>query len=88
MAGIREVYELVDRATAPLRNIEKSMAGVVNQTVILNVTLNENTQAQKTVEQAVRQTDSAAKALTGTIGRLVAAFGGLAIVKQTIGMSD
>lgn len=31
MAGIREVYELVDRATAPLRNIENAMTGVTEQ---------------------------------------------------------
>ena len=88
MAGIREVYELVDRATAPLRDIEKAMGGVVNQTVNLNITLNENSNTQRIVEQSMRQTDTAAKALSGTIGKLVAAFGGLALIKQVIGLSD
>jgi len=88
MAGIREVYELVDRATAPLRDIEKAMGGVVNQTVNLNITLNENTQAQRVVEQSIRQTDTAAKLLTGTIGKLVAAFGGLTLIKKAIDLSD
>ena len=68
MAGIREVYELVDRATAPLRDIEKAMGGVVNQTVNLNITLNENSNPQRVVDQSLRQTDTAAKLLTGTIG--------------------
>lgn len=88
MANIREVFELVDHATAPLRNIEKAMAGVVNQTVTVNVTLNENAQAQRTVERAMRQTDTAASALSGTIGRLVAAFGGLALIKRALDLSD
>ena len=88
MANIHEVYELVDHATAPLRNIEKAMAGVVNQTVTVNVTLNENAQAQRTVERAMRQTDSAASALSGTIGKLVAAFGGLALIKRALDLSD
>ena len=88
MAGIREVYELVDRATAPLRDIEKAMGGVVNQTVNLNITLNENTQAQRVVEQSIRQTDTAAKLLTGTIGKLVAAFGGLTLIKKAVDLSD
>jgi len=88
MAGIREVYELVDRATAPLRNIEQAMGGVVNQTVNVNVTLNENAQAQRTVERAMRQTDSAASALSGTIGKLVAAFGGLALIRRALDLSD
>lgn len=88
MAGIREVFEIVDRATAPLRNVQAAMGGVVNQAVILNVTLNENVNAQRQVEQAVRQTDTAAKTLTGTIGKLVAAFGGLALVKKALDLSD
>ena len=88
MANIREVFELVDHATAPLRNIEKAMAGVVNQTVTVNVTLNENAQAQRTVERAMRQTDSAASALSGTIGKLVAAFGGLALIRRALDLSD
>ena len=88
MAGIREVYELVDRATAPLRDIEKAMGGVVNQTVNLNITLNENSNTQRIVEQSMRQTDTAAKALSGTIGKLVAAFGGLALIKKAIDLSD
>lgn len=88
MANIREVFELVDHATAPLRNIEKAMAGVVNQTVNVNVTLNENAQAQRTVERAMRQTDTAASALSGTIGKLVAAFGGLALIKRALDLSD
>ena len=88
MAGIREVYEIVDRATAPLRNVQAAMGGVVNQTVILNITLNENVQAQQAVEKAVKQTDTAAKALTGTIGRLVAAFGGLTLLKKAVDLSD
>ena len=88
MAGIREVYELVDRATAPLRDIEKAMGGVVNQTVNLNITLNENSNTQRVVEQSMRQTDTAAKLLTGTIGKLVAAFGGLTLVKKAIDLSD
>lgn len=88
MANIREVYEIIDRATAPLRNIEQAMGGVVNQTVNVNVTLNENAQAQRTVERAMRQTDSAASALSGTIGKLVAAFGGLALIKRALDLSD
>lgn len=88
MANIREVFELVDHATAPLRNIEKAMAGVVNQTVNVNVTLNENAQAQRTVERAMRQTDTAASALSGTIGKLVAAFGGLALIRRALDLSD
>lgn len=88
MANIREVYEIIDRATAPLRNIEQAMGGVVNQTVNVNVTLNENAQAQGTVERAMRQTDSAASALSGTIGKLVAAFGGLALIKRALDLSD
>ncbi len=88
MANIREVFELVDHATAPLRNIEKAMAGVVNQTVNVNVTLNENAQAQRTVKRAMRQTDTAASALSGTIGKLVAAFGGLALIKRALDLSD
>lgn len=88
MANIREVYEIIDRATAPLRNIEQAMGGVVNQTVNVNVTLNENAQAQRTVESAMRQTDSAASALSGTIGKLVAAFGGLALIKRALDLSD
>jgi tape measure domain-containing protein len=88
MAGIKEVYELVDRATAPLRDIEKAMGGVVNQTVNLNITLNENSNTQRVVEQSMRQTDTAAKALSGTIGKLVAAFGGLALIKKVIDLSD
>ena len=88
MAGIREVFEIVDRATAPLRNVQAAMGGVVNQTVILNVTLNENVQTQQAVERAVKQTDSAARTLTGTIGRLVAAFGGLKLIKGAIDLSD
>ena len=88
MAGIKEVYELVDRATAPLRDIEKAMGGVVNQTVNLNITLNENSNTQRVVEQSMRQTDTAAKLLTGTIGKLVAAFGGLTLVKKAIDLSD
>lgn len=88
MAGIREVYELVDRATAPLRDIEKAMGGVVNQTVNLNITLNENSNTQRVVEQSMRQTDTAAKMLSGTIGKLVAAFGGLTLVKKAIDLSD
>lgn len=88
MAGIKEVYELVDRATAPLRDIEKAMGGVVNQTVNLNITLNENSNTQRVVEQSMRQTDTAAKTLTGTIGKLVAAFGGLTLVKKAIDLSD
>ena len=88
MAGIREVYELVDRATAPLRDIEKAMGGVVNQTVNLNITLNENSNMQKVVEQSMRHTDSAAKVLSGTIGKLVAAFGGMRLIKQAIDLSD
>lgn len=88
MANIREVYEIIDRATAPLRNIEQAMGGVVNQTVNVNVTLNENAQAQGTVERAMRQTDSAASALSGTIGKLVAAFGGLALIRRALDLSD
>lgn len=88
MAGIREVYELVDRATAPLRDIEKAMGGVVNQTVNLNITLNENSNTQRIVEQSMRQTDTAAKALFGTIGKLVAAFGGMRLIRQAIDLSD
>lgn len=88
MAGIREVYKLVDRATAPLRDIEKAMGGVVNQTVNLNITLNENSSMQRVVEQSMRQTDSAAKALSGTIGKLVAAFGGITLVKKAMDLSD
>lgn len=88
MANIREVFELVDHATAPLRNIEKAMAGVVNQTVNVNVTLNNNVQAQKSVEQAMRRTDTAAGALSGTIGKLVAAFGGLALIRRALDLSD
>lgn len=88
MAGIKEVYELVDRATAPLRDIEKAMGGVVNQTVNLNITLNENSNTQRVVEQSMRQTDTAAKTLAGTIGKLVAAFGGLTLVKKAIDLSD
>ena len=88
MANIREVFELVDHATAPLRNIEQAMGGVVNQTVNVNVTLNENAQAQRTVERAMRQTDSAASALSGTIGKLVAAFGGLALIRRALDLSD
>lgn len=88
MANIREVYEIIDRATAPLRNIEQAMGGVVNQTVNVNVTLNENAQAQRTVERAMRQTDSAASALSGTIGKLVAAFGGLALIRRALDLSD
>lgn len=88
MAGIREVYELVDRATAPLRDIEKAMGGVVNQTVNLNITLNENSNTQRVVEQSMRQTDTAAKLLTGTIGKLVAAFGGLTLIKKAVDLSD
>ena len=88
MANIREVYEIIDRATAPLRNIEQAMGGVVNQTVNVNVTLNENAQAQRTVERAMRQTDTAASALSGTIGKLVAAFGGLALIKRALDLSD
>ena len=88
MAGIREVYELVDRATAPLRDIEKAMGGVVNQTVNLNITLNENSNMQRVVEQSMRQTDTAAKVLSGTIGKLVAAFGGLTLIKKAIDLSD
>lgn len=88
MAGIKEVYELVDRATAPLRDIEKAMGGVVNQTVNLNITLNENSNTQRVVEQSMRQTDTAAKMLSGTIGKLVAAFGGLTLVKKAIDLSD
>ena len=88
MAGIKEVYELVDRATAPLRDIEKAMGGVVNQTVNLNITLNENSNTQRVVEQSMRQTDTTAKMLSGTIGKLVAAFGGLTLVKKAIDLSD
>lgn len=88
MAGIKEVYELVDRATAPLRDIEKAMGGVVNQTVNLNITLNENSNMQRVVEQSMRQTDTAAKMLSGTIGKLVAAFGGITLVKKAIDLSD
>lgn len=88
MAGIREVFEIVDKATAPLRNVQAAMGGVVNQTVILNITLNENIEAQKGVEQAVKETDTAARTLTGTIGKLVAAFGGLALVKKAVDFSD
>ena len=88
MAGIREVYELVDRATAPLRDIEKAMGGVVNQTVNLNITLNENSNTQRVVEQSMRQTDTAAKLLTGTIGKLVAAFGGLTLIRKAVDLSD
>lgn len=88
MAGIKEVYELVDRATAPLRDIEKAMGGVVNQTVNLNITLNENSNMQRVVEQSMRQTDTAAKALSGTIGKLVAAFGGITLVKKAMDLSD
>ena len=88
MANIREVFELVDHATAPLRNIEQAMGGVVNQTVNVNVTLNENAQAQRTVERAMRQTDTAASALSGTIGKLVAAFGGLALIRRALDLSD
>lgn len=88
MAGIKEVYELVDRATAPLRDIEKAMGGVVNQTVNLNITLNENSNMQRVVEQSMRQTDTAAKVLSGTIGKLVAAFGGLTLIKKAIDLSD
>lgn len=88
MANIREVYEIIDRATAPLRNIEQAMGGVVNQTVNVNVTLNENAQAQRTVERAMRQTDTAASALSGTIGKLVAAFGGLALIRRALDLSD
>ena len=88
MAGIKEVYELVDRATAPLRDIEKAMGGVVNQTVNLNITLNENSNTQRIVEQSMRQTDTAAKTLAGTIGKLVAAFGGLALIKKAVDLSD
>lgn len=88
MANIREVYEIIDRATAPLRNIEQAMGGVVNQTVNVNVTLNENAQAQRTVERAMRQTDTAASALSGTIRKLVAAFGGLALIRRALDLSD
>ena len=88
MAGIREVFEIVDKATAPLRNVQATMGGVVNQTVILNIALNNNVEAQKQVERAVRQTDTASKALTGTIGKLVAAFGGLALLKKAVDLSD
>ena len=64
------------------------MGGVVNQTVNLNITLNENSNMQRVVEQSMRQTDTAAKMLSGTIGKLVAAFGGITLVKKAIDLSD
>ena len=88
MAGIREVFEIVDRATAPLRNVQAAMGGVVNQTVILNITLNENVHKQTELVDKMKKTDTAAKSLAGTIGKLVAAFGGLRLIKGAIDLSD
>ena len=88
MAGIREVFEIVDRATAPLRNVENAMGGVVNQTVTLNITLNEYNNRQKEVEKSTRKTDTALKSLMGTFGKFLSVAAVLATLKKSLDLSD
>ena len=137
MAVISEVYEIVDRATAPLRSVESAMTGVTEQAgqmgtagtialdditrgvnAIANNTSILSAMAQslkameeqmgklgdttkKTKEKTDEQTESTRKSgeemektakkaglLSTAIGKLVLAFGGIALVKKAVDLSD
>lgn len=78
MAGIREVYELVDRATAPLRNIETAMTGVTEQAGQMGtagtIALEEITRGVN----AIAGNTSALSAMSGTMQGIQATLAGMA----------
>lgn len=78
MAGIKEVYELVDRATAPLRNIESAMTGVTEQAGQMGTS---GTAALEEITRgvnAIAGNTSMLSAMSGTMQGIQATLAGMA----------
>ena len=74
MAGVREVFEIVDRATRPLRNIGNQMERV--------------TQTAKSLGTQVEETTQKVNVMHGAFTRVFAGLATLATVKKALDLSD
>ena len=74
MAGVREVFEIVDRATRPLRNIGNQMERV--------------TQTAKSLGTQVEETTQKVNGMSGAFTRVFAGLATLATVKKALDLSD
>lgn len=74
MAGVREVFEIVDRATRPLRNIGNQMERV--------------THTAKGLGTQVEETTQKVNAMHGAFTRVFAGLATLATVKKALDLSD
>lgn len=88
MAGVRETFELVDRATAPLRNIQTAMGNVYAQFNQVNVQINNYVSAQQRSTDAMRAGTSAASGFSVALGKLAGAFLTLRTLQGAIRLSD
>ena len=88
MARIQEIYEIVDKATAPLRNIEAAMGSVVNQTVNINIQIDEYNKRQKQTEETTERTKEKVNGLSVALGKLAAAFLSARVASAALKLSD
>lgn len=88
MARIQEIYEIVDKATAPLRNIEAAMGSVVNQTVNINIQIDEYNKRQKQTEETTERTKQKVNGLSVALGKLAAAFFTVRMASAALKLSD
>lgn len=88
MAGIREVFEIVDKATAPLRQVERAMGAVVNQTTNVNIQMRDFATAQTQASDSMRQANTMTQGLTGSLGKLAASYLTIKSVMAMLHLSD